>query len=437
VLAVPRVLKQSEAALETGAQDGGCSLEADSNSGRQAPAEENIVEEEAQMGVQADQVQEAETVHEGVAEESESEDDIIIHSDAGHDHSLMVLSIASAMAGSRAHMDYRRMWPSLLARGGHAQEAEGGEDEHEDEDEVESCDDTASEDGCAEAFNASVADFVEWPRRSKPGESALLRRSVGVANEDLIIAECFESVLEFLAASQLGTSARGVSRRWGCWAEGAARGRIRAVESSVRLRAARSRAFADFGLASWQSELWECERLERHQAGLSRFTARPAGTQAQRTASLCEACRVGDLPRLWALLQTGVDLNAMGACLYEDGIWVDSPLGHAVAGVGAYQLRAARLLVRYGAEVDLLADYGSTPMHNAAQQGNLEMVKFLYLVGSDLNLPGHHGRTALDWTSGEHHPTYDGAEERRVAVAAFLRSKGGRGGISADSAAAL
>jgi len=239
-------------------------------------------------------------------------------------------------------------------------------------------------------------------------------------------------ILEFLEACELGASTRTVCRWLQKLSEGAARNRVRAIHPDDSTCMNPSKAFAGFPI-SWQRDLWECERLVRRRMSKRRFTMFSALERSCRTQHLCEACKRGNLALVTVILELGADVDAQGACIYEDDVWTDSPLGHTVAGAGLSQLEVAKKLVRHGAEVDNIAEYGSTPLHNAAQQGNLDLVKFLVLVGSDVNLRGARGQTALDWTRGEHHPNYDGAEAGRAAVAAFLRARGAMHGGTVEN----
>jgi uncharacterized protein len=64
----------------------------------------------------------------------------------------------------------------------------------------------------------------------------------------------------------------------------------------------------------------------------------------------------------------------------------------------------ARLLIRYGADVNYVDDeYRSTPLGYAARWGHVEMVKLLLDSGADPNKSGAPWSTPLSWARRKHH----------------------------------
>ena len=63
-----------------------------------------------------------------------------------------------------------------------------------------------------------------------------------------------------------------------------------------------------------------------------------------------------------------------------------------------YQLKIARLLVRYGAKVDAVDKYGNTPLWRAtfASRGKGEMIKLLLELGADRGLENSSGVSPFD-----------------------------------------
>jgi ankyrin repeat protein len=56
-----------------------------------------------------------------------------------------------------------------------------------------------------------------------------------------------------------------------------------------------------------------------------------------------------------------------------------------------------RILVEGGAEVNVKGDMGSTPLHDAAQAGQLEAVKVLLQYGAKPDTVDEFGKTPCDW----------------------------------------
>ncbi len=107
--------------------------------------------------------------------------------------------------------------------------------------------------------------------------------------------------------------------------------------------------------------------------------ARPAA------ASLADAARAGEWPRVRALLAGTADVNAPGA----DG----TPALHWV--VRRNEIDLARRLIGAGADPNRATRYGIRPLYLAASNGNAEMIRLLLEKGADPNAAGAYGETML------------------------------------------
>jgi len=94
------------------------------------------------------------------------------------------------------------------------------------------------------------------------------------------------------------------------------------------------------------------------------------------------------------LLDKGMNPNHMN--------WREFTLLHDMAHTA--DSSKARLLIRYGADVNYVDDeYRSTPLGYAARWGHIEMVKLLLDSGADPNKSGASWSTPLSWARRKHH----------------------------------
>ncbi|MBD3254170.1 MAG: hypothetical protein GF383_03715 [Candidatus Lokiarchaeota archaeon] len=91
----------------------------------------------------------------------------------------------------------------------------------------------------------------------------------------------------------------------------------------------------------------------------------------------------------WAV-NMGADVNARN----EDG---KSALIYACDYKASIEI--AQYLVKNGAEVNVKAKYGDSPLGYGAMYGELALVKFLLESKADVNMQGEYGRTALHYAS--------------------------------------
>jgi uncharacterized protein len=88
-------------------------------------------------------------------------------------------------------------------------------------------------------------------------------------------------------------------------------------------------------------------------------------------------------------------------------------------------LEALKLLLKAGANPNAKSSDGSTLVHQAAQAGNLDMIRTLAQAGAKLDVPNKDGLTALDVTEGKQPEGARGERGRGGAAAAG--GAGGRG----------
>ena len=88
------------------------------------------------------------------------------------------------------------------------------------------------------------------------------------------------------------------------------------------------------------------------------------------------------------LIRKGLYIDEIGSRKYGYG----SPL-HLAVRVG--HLDIAKLLLKRGAQVDVLDPDDLTPLHNAAWNGNLEMTQLLLEAGADIEASTYDGDTPL------------------------------------------
>ena len=113
-------------------------------------------------------------------------------------------------------------------------------------------------------------------------------------------------------------------------------------------------------------------------------------TTAERQADFFEACWLGELDRVNALLAEGTDLKAMVDASGRTPLHEASLSGH---------LSTVEALIAKGADPKAADRWGDTPLHSASRRGHLPVVLALLGAGADPNAVNKHGNTPLHWAS--------------------------------------
>jgi RNA polymerase sigma factor (sigma-70 family) len=108
---------------------------------------------------------------------------------------------------------------------------------------------------------------------------------------------------------------------------------------------------------------------------------------------LVRAAVTGSTRMIDALLDLGADVNGVCACdTRESALW---------AAVEVNSVDCVRLLLARGADPDLPAALGVTPLILAAMRGATDVTDELLASGADPSRTDTHGRTAADWQRGD------------------------------------
>jgi len=104
---------------------------------------------------------------------------------------------------------------------------------------------------------------------------------------------------------------------------------------------------------------------------------------------------------LWNAVN-GPNYDDVVECLLEHGAKVDVPDGEKGrtplhVAVRSGNLKAAELLISYGAEIDARDNDGATPLHCAVEGGNLDCIKLLISHSADVNVKNKQENTPLKW----------------------------------------
>jgi len=109
------------------------------------------------------------------------------------------------------------------------------------------------------------------------------------------------------------------------------------------------------------------------------------------------ACQLSQAPVVRALIARGADANLAA----EEG---ESPL-HVAAAEGCAE--CAAILLVAGAAVDARTDLGKTPLMDSAHAGTNAVLAMLLDAGADVNATDENGRTPLHWAAAGAHDSPD------------------------------
>jgi len=105
-----------------------------------------------------------------------------------------------------------------------------------------------------------------------------------------------------------------------------------------------------------------------------------------KISSLHAAAYVGDLTKVKAFINDGVDVNTTKGMLKGTAL-------HSAAAGG--RIEVVEFLIRKGSDLDAQNGPGQTPSHMAAGGGHLDVLQLLLKSGADINTKDRNGRTPL------------------------------------------
>jgi RNA polymerase sigma factor (sigma-70 family) len=130
---------------------------------------------------------------------------------------------------------------------------------------------------------------------------------------------------------------------------------------------------------------------------------------AGKASALIRAAQSGDVAMVKLLVEAGAAVSDVCACAgAETALWAATLAGEP--DVVAYLLEA-------GADPNVPAFAGATPLHVAIQRHHDSIARLLLTAGADPTLVDNHGRTPDDWaTRSSAHPTSKGDQHPLVAT---------------------
>jgi ankyrin repeat protein len=136
-------------------------------------------------------------------------------------------------------------------------------------------------------------------------------------------------------------------------------------------------------------------------ACLLKFKADPNATELGQATPLHLAVALGEIPLAELLLKQGADPNRLAQNVNGGG-WNGSAPLMLVLPPGNFNRTMAELLVRHGANVNftIINDANRTLLHQAALRGQRDAVDFLVNAGAEVNVLDEYGSTPLDYAKG-------------------------------------
>jgi len=110
---------------------------------------------------------------------------------------------------------------------------------------------------------------------------------------------------------------------------------------------------------------------------------------------LIAACRLRDVELVRTLLESGAKVNQRNLIDSHSGEGDNFPLWFAANQKRPNRVEVATLLLEYGANVNMVGEFGETPLHQAAAWDNADIAEFLLQNGAYVDAEIEPGKTPL------------------------------------------
>lgn len=122
-----------------------------------------------------------------------------------------------------------------------------------------------------------------------------------------------------------------------------------------------------------------------------------AAPPADAGLELIHAAREGDVQRIAALLEDGVDPNIRRTIVVE--VYLERPRTPLMAAAEANQAEAVRALIEAGADVELYSDKDHNALLVASEDGSIDAMRALIEAGADIEARNTSGMTPLSYAA--------------------------------------
>ena len=119
------------------------------------------------------------------------------------------------------------------------------------------------------------------------------------------------------------------------------------------------------------------------------------GDDGEGWTPLLSACRLRDVELVQTLIQLGANVNARNNINPQSGEGDNFPLWFAANQKKPGRVEVAKILVRHGAQVNAVGEFGETPLHQAASWNNADIAEYLIGAGANVNAEILPGKTPL------------------------------------------
>jgi ankyrin repeat protein len=119
------------------------------------------------------------------------------------------------------------------------------------------------------------------------------------------------------------------------------------------------------------------------------------GDDGEGWTPLISACRLRDVELVQLLLESGANANQRNWITPSNGEGDNFPLWFAANQKRPNRVEVATLLLEYGANVNMVGEFGETPLHQAAAWDNADIAEFLLQNGAYVNAEIIEGNTPL------------------------------------------